>query len=40
MKIVLQTAYVTIIKGCELIIVFAEQNILITGSSRNIWTKK
>lgn len=33
-------AYVTIIKGHELIIVFAEQNILITGSSRNIWTKK
>lgn len=33
-------AYVTIIKGHELIIVFNEQSIFITGSSRNIWTKK
>lgn len=32
--------YVTIIKGHELIIVFNEQSIFITGSSRNIWTKK
>lgn len=32
--------YVTIIKGCELIIVFAEHNILITGSSSNIWKKE
>lgn len=34
------SAYVTIIKGCELIIVFAEHNILITGSSNNAWKKE
>lgn len=33
-------AYVTIIKGRELIIVFTEQSIFITGSSKNIWTKE
>lgn len=33
-------AYVTIIKGHELIIAFNEQSIFITGSSRNIWTKE
>lgn len=34
------STYVTIIKGCELIIVFAEHNILITGSSNNAWKKE
>lgn len=33
-------AYVTIIKGHELIIAFNEQSIFITGSSRNTWTKE
>lgn len=33
-------AYVTIIKGYELIIVFTEHNILITGSSNNVWKKE
>lgn len=34
------SAYVTIIKGCELIIVFTEHNILITGSSKHVWKKE